>query len=319
MIYDYGQIEARVVQWLAGNTEFLTRAAKENVYQVLAKMLGWYPQEKFSLKDEDKKCYALAKETFLGSGFGMGGAKFAATCEKKRVSLPPFTKDKWVLDRRTKFVLRNIAHLDWTVPENEARVSAIMSGDAVIQAWRRANPQVLALWRSLEDALRDAAERHAPVHYFTLPSGRRKPYWKPHFVTKPKIVYDAETGQPEQQFENRLSAYLRLGDKVPEQLHGGPLTENLVQATARDIMFHGALGVVKEAPQWHYMFNVYDEIVFEVPLCDIGAAQKVIPELLVSGPMLAWARGLPLEVEGGPADKYTKHDDRWRKHSGMPG
>jgi hypothetical protein len=67
------------------------------------------------------------------------------------------------------------------------------------------------------------------------------------------------------------------------------------------------------------MFNVYDEIVFEVPLCDIGAAQKVIPELLVSGPMLAWARGLPLEVEGGPADKYTKHDDRWRKHSGMPG
>jgi hypothetical protein len=319
MIYDYGQIEARIVHWIAGDTEFLSRAAKENIYQVTAKTLGWYPQDQHHLKEEDAKLYLLSKGTELGSGFGMGGAKFAATCERTGIELPPVPKDKWVLDRRTKFVLRNIVHLDWTVPENEAKVSAVMSGDAVIQAWRRSNPKIPALWRSLEDALRDAAERHAPVHYFTLPSGRRKPYWKPHFVTKPKIVYDAETGKPEQQFENRLSAYLRLGDKIPEQLHGGPLTENLVQATARDLMFHGALGVAKEAPQWHYMFNVYDEIVFEVPLCDTEAAQKVIPELLVSGPMLAWARGLPLEVEGGPADKYTKHDDRWRKHSGMPG
>jgi len=319
MIYDYGQIEARVVHWIAGDTEFLSKAAKENIYQVTAKTLGWYPQDSHSLKDDDAKLYLLSKGTELGSGFGMGGAKFSATCERNGVELPAVPKDKWVLDRRMKFMLRNIARLDWGNPENEAKISAVMSGDAVIQAWRRSNPKIPLLWRSLEDALRGAAERNAPVHYFTLPSGRRKPYWKPHLSLRPKIVYDAETGQPEQKVESKLSAYLVLGDKIPEVLHGGPLTENLVQATARDIMFHGALGVQKEAPQWFYMFNIYDELVFEVPLCDVEAAQKVIPELLVSGPMLAWARGLPLEVEGGPADKYTKHDPRWRKHSGMVG
>jgi len=318
LIYDYGQIEARVVQWIAGNMEFLARSTEENVYQVLAKMLGWYPNDKHSLRKDDSKCYLLSKETQLGGGFGMGGVKFEATCAKKGVALPPLARDQWGLDRGTKFILRNVAHVDWNDPANEARVSSILSANRVIRLWRKANPRVVALWHNLEDALRDAADRRAPVHYFTLPSGRRKPYWRPQVRQLPRIQLDAETGAPEQVVENKLTAFLRLGDPKPEVLYGGKLTENIVQATARDIMFFGALGVKQEAPQWHYMFNIYDELVFEVPVCDVEAAQRVIPEILTSGPLLSWARGLPLEVGGGVADKYTKGDDRWRTFSGVP-
>lgn len=319
LIYDYGQIEPRVLQWFAGNSEFLARISKENVYQAAAKTLGWYPASGTDLKGDDVKMYALSKACTLGLGFGMGATKFVQSCETQDLHLVPCPKAEWVVDRRTMFTMRNVARLDWKDPEQEAAVSAFMASDKIVTQWRAANPLVVAFWRKLEDALRDAAERRTPVHYFTLPSGRRKPYWQPQIRQSPKIVLDPETGQPEQKIESRLSAFLVLGDIIPKTLHGGPLTENLVQATARDIMFHGALGVVEEAPQWHYMFNIYDELVFEVPTCDAESAQQVIPELLTSGPMLSWARGLPLEVEGGPADRYTKHDDRWRKHSGVPG
>ncbi len=324
VIFDFGQIEARVVQWLAGNKAFLERAARENIYQAVAKTLGWYPEDGSDLKGHDRKLYALAKEAGLGLGFGMGAAKFLLRCEKSGIALDPVPKDRWVLDRRSKFILRNVAQKPWTDPANEEWISRFFAADNIVQAWRARNPQVVALWRALEDSLAAAADRQEAVHYYTLPSGRRKPYWKPRRTAVPKIVLDPDSGEASQVVESRLTAFLvRDSKQMYKTLHGGPITENVVQATARDVMFFGAIAVGRESPKradgtaaWKYLWNCYDELIFEVPLSDADDACKVIPRCLTDTDtdISGWAKGLPLEVEGGVAERYKKSDPRWFKY-----
>lgn len=318
MIYDFAQIEARVVQWISGNTPFLRLVEKENIYQATAKMLGWYPTSGTNLKGEDSKGYALAKESCLGSGFGMGAAKFLLTCRRKGVVLPVVPKDQWVLDRRAKFILRNLARLDWNKPEDEAAISAFFGADAIVRQWRTANKPVPELWGKLEQALKDAAEKHVPCHEFVLPSGRVKPYWNPHLSVRTKLVYDPDTGEPETKVENRLCASLIRGD-LPDILHGGVITENIVQATARDIMFFGMLAVRREAPMWSYVMNCYDELIWEIDKCDVEAASRVIPQCLCLDSSLSWTKGLPLGVEGGMSLKYEKGNKGWREWPGEGG
>lgn len=324
VIFDFGQIEARIVQWLAGNTPFLERAQKENIYQAGAKTLGWYPDEGTDLKDENPKLYALAKAAYLGLGFGMGAVKFIMQCEKSGVHLDPVPKADWNLDRRTKFILRNIAQKHWDNPDHEAWIGRFFSADTLVTAWRDRNAPVVQFWRTLENSLRAAAEDYQAVHYFKLPSGRSKPYWSPTLTPTPKIVFDPETGEPSQVVEAKLMAWLiRDQERSHKVLHGGPLTENIVQATARDVMFFGALAVGEASPKradgspaWKYLWNCYDELIFEVPLSDVDDACQVVPRCLTdtSSEFLGWAQGLPLEVEGGAADRYKKNDPSWKKY-----
>jgi hypothetical protein len=52
------------------------------------------------------------------------------------------------------------------------------------------------------------------------------------------------------------------------------------------------------------MWNAYDEVIFEVPDCDVKLAEERIPLHLTTA--ATWAKGCPLEVEGGPCDRYMK-------------
>jgi hypothetical protein len=202
IINDYSQVEPRITHWLAGNTAFLQLAVKEDIYQAAAKVMGWYPMDKFDLKEDDNQLRQVSKQTTLLTGYGAGASKFVNTCRKDGVILDRVPKDQWDLDRRKKFLLRNIAHKHWDRPEDEEWISEFITGDKIIMQWREKNPQVPALWVKLYDELSTAADRKESVHYFTLPSGRRKPYWKPHVAAKPKIVFDPETGKPSQMVES---------------------------------------------------------------------------------------------------------------------
>jgi DNA polymerase I-like protein with 3'-5' exonuclease and polymerase domains len=70
-------------------------------------------------------------------------------------------------------------------------------------------------------------------------------------------------------------------------------------------MYYGAMDVVKETG-WFFGWNAYDEVIFEVPKSEGEAAMKLIPEKLCHGSSSEWTEGLPLEVEGGLFDHYTK-------------
>lgn len=304
-IWDFSQIEPRVAHWLAGNTEFLTLVEKEDMYQATAKMLGWYPKDRNDLKHEDPKTRDLSKACSIGQTYQMSGAKFALTCEKMGIPLTPLPESEWDLDRRAKFLLRNSANLDWEDPAQAHKVGVFLTADRIVQQWRRSNPKVCALWPALQGELEEAAHRQEPVHMFELPSGRPKPYYNPHFRSHFKIMKDAESGDEATVAENRLMASVIKGMQATPQ-YGGLLVENLVQATARDIMFWGAMDIIDTKPQWDYIGNVYDEVVFELPEDDAAEAEKLIPYCLCRGSSSSWTKGLPLAVDGGIRLRYEK-------------
>lgn len=323
VIFDYGQIEPRITHWIARNTAFLELASQEDIYQAAAKVMGWYPADKFNLRKDDNQLRQLAKAVTIGLGYGMGATKFVDTCIKDGTELEAIPKAQWNLDRRLKFIIRNVANRHWDNPEDEEWLSLFMGATKVVTEWRQKNAPVVALWNLLQEQLTNAAQSKSPVHYFTLPSGRRKPFWAPVVGVQPKIIFDPETGEPKQMIESRLKASLIKDDfNGPKPLHGGPLTENVVQSTARDVMCAGILAVndatplrANGRPVWDYRFNVYDEIIWEVPDGAVEEATYRIPRLLVdtTNPRLDWAHGLPLEVEGGAGDRYTVGEREWSK------
>ncbi len=74
---------------------------------------------------------------------------------------------------------------------------------------------------------------------------------------------------------------------------GGRLTENIVQATAHDILRHGIMNL--RAAGYPTVLHVYDEIVCEVP-SGSGSVEEV--ERLMST-LPAWAEGWPVYAAGG--------------------
>ena len=304
-VYDFSQVEPRTAHWLAGNTAFLSRVEREDIYQAAAKVLGWYPDDKFDLKHDDPKTRDLAKACTIGLGYRMSGAKFVLTCEKMGIELGSVPKEAWNLDRRAKFMLRNVAHLDFNDPADEAAVCKFLAADRIVTTWRNANAPLVDLWGSLQREVEASAAKGERVHEFVLPSGRIKTYFNPHFSVEMKATKDPETGVEETRVEKRLYASVIKGTPATS-LHGGILLENLVQALTRDIMFWGAMDVVRERPTWNYITNVYDEVLFELPEDDASDAEKLIPECLCHGSASAWTKGLPLAVDGGIKTCYCK-------------
>lgn len=312
-IWDYSNIEPRVTHWLAGNVEFLSLVAKENIYQVNAKMMGWFPKDGKGMKNDFPALYQLSKACVIGLSYSMGGAKFMGECDKYNAPLDPIPVHEWNLDRSLKFVLLNVAKIDYRDPANAELVSKFLAANKVVQLWRAANPRIasrdpkIGLWAKLQNELETAAKNGEKVHYFRLPSGRRKGFFNPHFrvETTMNIDPDNPTGPKKQTLRKQLFAQNTMGGDY-ESLHGGVIVENIVQAVARDIMFWGAMDGVKADPDFHYIGNIYDEVVFEIPDEKTEIANKVLPEFLCGGSASAWTKGLPLAVEGGIKEKYEK-------------
>ena len=71
---DSAQIEARVLAWLAGQTDLVEAFRNgEDVYKIMAAAI--YAKERAEITKEER---FVGKTTILGSGYGMGAAKFQA-------------------------------------------------------------------------------------------------------------------------------------------------------------------------------------------------------------------------------------------------
>lgn len=313
IIYDYGQIEARVVKWLAGDDSFVQQLKDEgNIYQAEAVKMGWVPPCGPSLKKTDKHLYQLAKAAVLGLGFSMGAWKFVLSCRAQSTDLTPVPKSQWPrdleVDRRYRFILVN--HLgvdDIDNPKFERDIGEFLTASKIVSDWRRANAKVVKYWSSLEGSLRSSAEANKSVCYFRLPSGRVKPYFRPRITPEAKVIIDPDTGAKKTQIRSVIKAAV-LKDKPSVALRGGSLTENITQATARDIMVQSALDIETDYPWIKYMWSCYDEIIFEVPEDRAEEANKIVPQYMCHGPSISkWVDDkLPLEVEGGIFDRYCK-------------
>jgi len=275
IIADYSQIEARVLPWLAGDMELLDMLSKQgmNIYEAHARLtMGWTGGDLKKAAETDKVAagvYALAKARVLMLGYGAGWRKF---------------KD-------TAFV-----YLKRLMESKEAKET--------VEAFRETNPLIVDFWYARDDEFKAIKKKDPPDnnYIYTLKSGRRLAYCnvtsKPVQETIPDVEKDptGELGIMKGVFRNRYTA--RAGDRYAT-FYGGKLTENIVQATARDIFAEGLSRVLDK--HWHVPFHVHDEVILDVDKS--VTIEEVVDALAFTPP---WAKGCPVGVDAHETDHYMK-------------
>ena len=96
-------------------------------------------------------------------------------------------------------------------------------------------------------------------------------------------------------------SYIVLNTYRTKDPETGKLTENLVQATARDVFAEGLLRIHKAGIR--ILWTVHDEVICEVPE-DSEVTVETVTELLAQTP--DWIPGLPVAAEGIESQAYTK-------------
>ena len=169
----------------------------------------------------------------------------------------------------------------------------------IVDAWRAASPRIVKLWYDIGDAALNAV-----IYRGTTESHGIKFIWEKGFLFiellsgRRLAYYGARLGT--NKFGNDCITYYGLGPtKKWEKLETSPgrLVENIVQATARDVLCY-ALHNLRDYP---VVMHIHDEIIVE----DDGSLS--LDELSrIMGQTPPWASGLLLRADGDEMDYYRK-------------
>lgn len=174
-----------------------------------------------------------------------------------------------------------------------------------VNAWRAANPAIVALWHHLEAEFKSGGPIiHAPqrdVRVLTLPSGRCLTYRGVHATLN-------RWGQPS-------VAYYDPVKKHDVETYGGRLAENLTQAVARDVL--AAALVRLQGAGFKVVGHVHDEAIIEgpglwvdtdgMPTHEGGRAFAEVRRLMTEPN--PWSISLPLRAAGAVMPRYGKPSD----------
>lgn len=287
IVSDFSAIEARVIAWLAGETWRLdVFKGHGKIYEASAAAM-FHVAIELVTKGSDYRKRGKIAELALGFGGGVGALA------RMEISNKVPEKDR--------------------IPDGEKEV--------VKNAWRHASPRICALWYGMEEACITAVNNpgqivpvdtvvadwhkfapgihikapisfHVKSHvlYMTLPSGRQLCYLRPRII-------ENKFGGDSVSYEG-MEADSKKWGRV--ETYGGKLTENAVQAVARDLLAGGMLRVNQAG--YDIALHVHDEIVTDTPFEDgsleeVNSLMAVVPD---------WATGLPLGAEGFETEYYKK-------------
>lgn len=271
---DYAAIEARIVCWLAGQTDILDAHRRADagtgpdVYRIMAASV--YGGSPYDMTDDQR---SFGKVIELAAGFGMGRTKFKATAQS------------------------------WGAPCDDEMA------DLAITTYRRTHDKVVRYWYLLDNNVREAI-RHPNVRFGTaivrrigrhlylllsLPSGRSIAYWQPQLKMLPFSKENPELTETITYVATPISGHGVQTLKT----WSGSLVENCVQGIAADVMFHGARQA--EARGMEPFMLVHDEA---LALRHPGRTPEMFADAM--GTLPPWAKGLPLKVEAKVMPYYRK-------------
>jgi DNA polymerase bacteriophage-type len=256
MFADYSAIEARVLAWIAGQTDLVeTFRNGGDVYKEMASAI--YNVNVENVTDGQRQ---VGKMAILGCGYGMGGKRFAEQC----------------------------ATMGIKVDEDEAK--------RIVSVYREKNDRIALYWRNIEQDFVEMVKEAGRVGTIplSLPSGRLLTYHSPRIIQR-ETPWGAmrDTAQVD-----TLNSVTRQW--VSQIIWGGLLTENVVQATARDLMATAMMAL--EVKGYNVILSVHDEIISEVP-DNFGSLDEMI-DIMTQVP--AWAKGCPINAEGKEGKRYRK-------------
>lgn len=255
IVADFSAIEARVLAWLANEEWVLDEfRGKGKIYEATASRMFHIPQETIVKGHPNYEYRQKGKQATLSCGYGGGVGALKAMGAK--------------------------------MPEAEMQ--------PLVDAWRSANPNIVAFWGALDRAARTVIRKKTSARvgkvtlywqddkmFMRLPSGRNLCYQSPHFTMNrfgsDAIGYYAPSAS---------------GQMVVQETFGGKLAENATQAIARDILANALMTL--EAHGYPVVFHIHDEAVIEMPIGK-GSLEEAC-RLMAIAP--DWAEGLPLRVDG---------------------
>jgi len=270
VVADFSAIEARVIAWLAGETwRQEVFATHGKIYEASASAMFNVPLDEIT-KDSPLRQKGKVAELALGYGGSVGA-------------------------------LKAMGALAMGLEEHELK--------PLVDAWRKSNPAIVKLWRALEDMVEIRLDRLKPyektyslknVAAFTragklhieLPNGRLLSYADAQMrhgkFGRPAITYKG--------LEQQSRRITRL------ETYGGKLTENVVQAIARDCLAEAMLRL--DAAGYPIVMHVHDEVIIEVGK---EAADTFLADVCeIMGLPIDWAPGLLLRADGYTTDYYLK-------------
>lgn len=259
-VADFSAIEARVIAWYAGEawrTEVFRSGG--DIYCASASQMFKVPVEKHGVNGHLRQKGKIA-ELALGYGGSVGA-------------------------------LKAMGALDMGLAEGELQ--------PLVNAWRQSNPNIVRFWWDVDSAVKKVVKERKPqsaggvrmfyqsgMLFITLPSGRNLVYVKPRIGENrfggESVTYEGVGGTKKWE---RIESY------------GPKFVENIVQATARDILMYA----MKTLRCCEIVAHVHDEIIIEA---DPRMSLDVLCEQM--GRVPPWAEGLLLRADGYVCDFYKK-------------
>lgn len=267
VVADFSAIEARVIAWYAKENWVLDVFRGDGkIYEATAANMFGVPKETI---DKGHKNYDLrqkGKVATLALGY-QGGTNALITMGALRMGMG-----------------------EEELPE-------------IVNLWRRANPNIVKWWYSLENAAVDAVSEKGTCRdriggitfryqnnnlFMDLPSGRSLVYYNAK-------LGENRFGKTSIQFEamNQVTKKWEVQDT-----YGGKLAENAVQATARDCLRDSMIAL--DEAGYDIRMHIHDEVVINGKPGDVAKVCEIM------GRPVAWAPGLPLRADGYETPFYRK-------------
>ena len=272
VVSDFSAIEARVIAWLAGeqwvNEVFATHG---KIYEATAAQMFGVPVDRIAKGNPEYSLRQKGKVATLALGYQGGTSALIA-----------------------------MGALNMGLTEDEL--------PDIVSRWRQANPRIRDLWYAVENAALAVMQTAQPQAIYglifslegdilygqtfltvRLPSGRKLFYPKPFLR--------------ENQFGKLALHYYTVGQQTRKwevaSTYGGKLTENIVQAIARDCLAVTLERIAGRGLQ--VVFHVHDEVIIDAPM------ETTVDEIcdLMAGP-IPWAPGLILKGAGFESRYYMK-------------
>lgn len=272
---DFSAIEARVLAWLAGEQWKLdVFRTHGKIYEASASQMFGVPIEKIVKGNPEYELRQRGKVAELGLGYGMGVSKFKDTAERQY----------------------NVIFTDEEAQD-------------VVTRWRSSNPRIRDFWYSLDRAATTVITTGEQVGVrglilsreydcnsgtdcltILLPSGRKLYYVSPQIG--------------ENRWGGQSIIFMGMDQEKKKwtqvETYGAKLTENCVQAIARDCL---ACAVERlEAAGYEIVMHCHDEVVID---CTEERADLNVVSAIMSQPM-TWAADLPLGADGWVNPYYKK-------------
>lgn len=295
---DYSSIEGVVTAMLAGEQWRIDAYHRnEQMYYhgaagVTGKTYDWYMEyTRANGKHPDRQKIGKPAELGLGFGGGLGAwrvfddsdnfddKEVKALIQKWRGASPMIVElwggqhrgKPWAPDRQEYYGLEGMAIL------------------AVLNPGQRFTYRMIS-FETIEDVL-----------YMILPSGRRIAYRSPRLTRGSRMEGWVEQYELTYMTWNSNPKMGPLG-WVRMSTFGGRLTENAVQAVARDIMAHAVVNLERRG--YAVVLRVHDELMAEMPI-GVGTLEEF---QAIMSDLPFWAKGWPIRCSGWEGDRFRKDD-----------